>query len=701
MAAFIFAAVFFVYCRTLNPVFHSDDSPETIACSCTLGIQHPPGYPLPTLTGRIFSIAMPGNRGFAVNLQAAMAGAAACVLLFLIMSAVLYDKNRPLESHAAAASSAFCLAFGLTMWSQSLSAKGGIYSLNAALLLGIVYSLIKWEGTKKMKFLYLAAYIYGLSLANHWESMAVATPALALYAATIFTGDGHYKKAKILTAACFVVPGVLTYAYLILRARSGAYLNWGDPSDFDRLLWVLRRAEYSATEQARDIAVASRQFARAGMNVLSEFTMAGLMLAAAGVYCFYKRLNRRLLVFLGALFLTITVGLSLYFNLGEEKLWIMDVFFLPAYAVLAALAGAGMFFIMSKAGKSALKPATVMLMAAALPAWLFASNFSRADQAGNYYSYDFGKNIIRSIATPGIAMLEGDYSVMPLMYLEYVENKVHFCPVRTEFISVPWGVRNIRDNWPDIKMNAPVNASFGDRIRDIVESNYSSREIFVSFFRPDFLEYYPLGNALLFPHGAVMKMGFDGNAELRKNEAILKTLTYRGMLGDGGYMDQTTSLGMSNYSTMFMETGNAFSKAGNDEKAMFYLTRAVAIATDSVKGIALTQLGMLYSKMGKMDEAIESYLTAVKTGPDMAEAYSNMAGVYNNKKEYDMAIAACEKAINIKPGLGDAYNNLAIAWLNKGDREKAEQLMEKASALEPGNEMIRKNLSAIKALVKQ
>jgi hypothetical protein len=379
----------------------------------------------------------------------------------------------------------------------------------------------------------------------------------------------------------------------------------------------------------------------------------------------------------------------------------MDVFFIPAYAVLAALAGAGIFLLTDKIGEGALKPAAIILTAAALPVWLFASNFSRANQGENYYAYDFGKNIIRSIDTPGIAMLEGDYSVMPLMYLEYVEKKVDFCPVTTEFLSVPWSVRKIRDNWPDIKMNAPAGASFGDKIRDIVESNYSSREIFVSVFRPDFSEYYPQGNALLFPHGAVMKMGFDGNAELRSNEVILKTLTYRGMLGDGGYMDQTTSLGMSNYSSIFMETGNAFSKAGNDEKALFYLTRAVAIATGSVKGIALSQLGMLYSKMGKMDEALESYSMAIKTGQDTAEAYSNMAGIYNKKKEYDMAIAACGKAISIKPDLGDAYNNMAIAWFSKGDRGKAVDLMEKALALEPGNEMIKKNLTTIKAWVKQ
>jgi hypothetical protein len=245
-ASILFLALFFVYCRTLNPVFHADDSPETIACSYTLGIQHPPGYPLSTLTGKIFSMIMSGNRGFAVNLQAAAAGSAAAVMLFLIMLGSLGGKNPGPIHYAAAVSSALTFAFGFIFWSQSLSAKGGIYSMNAAMLLGIIYSLMRWDQTGKTRFLYLAAYIYGLSLANHWESMAAASPALAAYAALILAKGWKNNKKYFMKAAAsllFILPGVAAYLYLIIRSRAVAYLNWGDPENLKGLLWVLSRAE--------------------------------------------------------------------------------------------------------------------------------------------------------------------------------------------------------------------------------------------------------------------------------------------------------------------------------------------------------------------------------------------------------------------------------------------------------------------------
>ena len=703
-ASVLFFVLFFVYCRTLNPVFHADDSPETIACSYTLGIQHPPGYPLSTLTGKIFSMIMPGNRGFAVNLQAAAAGSAAAVMLFLIMLGALGGKIPEPVHYAAAVSSALTFAFGLTFWSQSLSAKGGIYSMNAALLLGIIYSLMKWDETGKIRFLNMAAYIYGLSLANHWESMAAASPALAAYAVLILAKDGKHNGKYFIKAAAsllFILPGISAYAYLIIRSRTGAYLNWGDPENLKGLLWVLSRAEYTATDTARDMAVVLRQLSRAGADIFSQFTAFGLLLAAAGAFYLYRKGARRVVVLFGTLFFTITIGLSLYFNLKNEMLWIMDVFFIPAFAALSALAGAGVLLLTGAVKKGFFRQAAVFILAAAMPLWLFASNFRAAGQSGNYYAYDYGKNIIKSVDTPAIVMLEGDYAVIPMMYFKYVEKGVDFCPVTTILLNAAWDVENLKKRCPGIVMNFTDDAPLSGKIRGLAESNYRNSGIYTSVFRSAFASYYPEGNAVLLPHGAVMKMDLDKKAGLVRDECILKTLSYRGLVGAGRAMDPTTSLGMSNYSSSYMETGNAFSSINMNEKALYYLIRADAVATDRSKGLALTNLGVLYSKLGRTGEALDCYLRAVNADPGAAEAYSNMAGIYNDKKEFEKSIEACSAALKIKPDFPDAYNNMAIAYFNSGDRAAAVEFMEKAAGLDPADERVRKNLEAMKAQVKQ
>jgi len=61
LAGLVFILLFGFYAHGVNPTFNADDSPETAACAATLGIQHPPGYPLHLLVGRLFVMALPGN----------------------------------------------------------------------------------------------------------------------------------------------------------------------------------------------------------------------------------------------------------------------------------------------------------------------------------------------------------------------------------------------------------------------------------------------------------------------------------------------------------------------------------------------------------------------------------------------------------------------------------------------------------------
>src|SRR2546422_654600 len=88
-ACTVFLAGLGLYVGTLSPVFQGDDSPETTAACVTLGIQHPPGYPLQTLAGRVASLCPLGNPGWRVNLAAAAWGAMALGVLFLALVRLL------------------------------------------------------------------------------------------------------------------------------------------------------------------------------------------------------------------------------------------------------------------------------------------------------------------------------------------------------------------------------------------------------------------------------------------------------------------------------------------------------------------------------------------------------------------------------------------------------------------------------------
>ena len=60
LSSFFVLLIMLFLLAKISPSFNADDSPETVTAQYTLGIQNPPGYPLNTLTGKIFS----GQPGF-------------------------------------------------------------------------------------------------------------------------------------------------------------------------------------------------------------------------------------------------------------------------------------------------------------------------------------------------------------------------------------------------------------------------------------------------------------------------------------------------------------------------------------------------------------------------------------------------------------------------------------------------------------
>ncbi|MFP4465605.1 MAG: protein O-mannosyl-transferase family [Candidatus Goldiibacteriota bacterium] len=699
ISVLIFLMVFGVYVSTLNSVFHANDSPETAACAYTLGIQHPPGYPLSSLTGKIFTFLKAGNPGMRISVQAAFFGAAACVLFFRIMVIVLsfngIKKNiRNFVSFAVV----LIPAFSYTFWSEALSAKGGIYTLNAFMLGAVIYSLFLWERKGEIKYFYLAAFLYGVSLGNHWVSMAAAAPALAVYAYMVIK-EKKIKNSfkKISTAAAFVVPGIMIYLYLIIRSNNGAYLNWGDPAGLKQLLWVFFREEYTSMETARDAATVISQGKRAAVLLWTQLSAAGFLLFAAGAAASLKMKNKKVFILPGIVIAVFTGILTVYFNLKEEMIWIMDVFMIPVYmamTVFIACAGALIMRHLEKKGKTAAGAAGIMILS--VPLFLAAGNYKKADQSRYFYAYDYGMNLIKSIDTPGLAFLEGDFNVMPQMYFRHVEKKADFCPVTTIFLYVNWGLKNVKNECPGIKITSEKKDPLTKKINDIINSNYAEKEIFVSVFRKVFQEFYPRSAGVLAPSGLVMRMHPDRKGSLDKAEVNFRKMSYRNLIHDRLFLNNTTEFCISNYSSAFMETGNAYRSLGRRERALYYMKKAVGFAVQPNLAQSLTHLGIAYSDAGRYEKAVETYEKALEIDPEVIEARSNMIGVLNNMKRYDEAVEKGLEALKYNDNFSEIYNNLGIAYYYKGNKKKAVETLEKAVSLAPDNPMARQNLKAVK-----
>lgn len=90
MGLLVFLISFTVYLMTLAPTVYVGDSGELIAASYTLGIPHPPGYPLFTILGKIFITFIPiGSIAYRVNLLSAFFASSTVLLLYFFLNKLI------------------------------------------------------------------------------------------------------------------------------------------------------------------------------------------------------------------------------------------------------------------------------------------------------------------------------------------------------------------------------------------------------------------------------------------------------------------------------------------------------------------------------------------------------------------------------------------------------------------------------------
>ena len=82
---------------------------------------------------------------------------------------------------------------------------------------------------------------------------------------------------------------------------------------------------------------------------------------------------------------------------------------------------------------------------------------------------------------------------------------------------------------------------------------------------------------------------------------------------------------------------------------------------------------------GKRDEAAVALCTIIEKNPDFYDAYESLGMIYYKMGRLDQAIEWMERLAALRPDDAMAHTNLSVFYMKKGDKEKAE--VEKAKAV--------------------
>ncbi|MDZ7343531.1 MAG: DUF2723 domain-containing protein, partial [candidate division KSB1 bacterium] len=159
---------FLVYVYYLCPTIAAGDTGELITCAKILGIPHPPGYPLFTLIGRIFSYLPIHSVAWRVNLSSAVFCSLACLFVYLSLF-------RLTANLWASLTGALGLALSRFFWHYAEVAE--VFPLHLFLTALLTYFLILMQTTagenqqdrypQTVKYFWAASFFFGLALTNH------------------------------------------------------------------------------------------------------------------------------------------------------------------------------------------------------------------------------------------------------------------------------------------------------------------------------------------------------------------------------------------------------------------------------------------------------------------------------------------------------------------------------------------------------
>jgi len=109
--------------------------------------------------------------------------------------------------------------------------------------------------------------------------------------------------------------------------------------------------------------------------------------------------------------------------------------------------------------------------------------------------------------------------------------------------------------------------------------------------------------------------------------------------------------------------------------------------------MAYSNLGLTYSRLGRVDEAIAQYQRALAINPDDEKAHSNLGGALLQQGRVDEAIAQLQKALAIAPNVANFHYNLGNALLRQGRVDEAIAQFQKALAIAPNVVQFQKALA--------
>ena len=406
-AGLVALALFALYAATASRTVAMEDDGLFILSSYFLGIEHPPGYPLFTLIGHLFTYWPFGSVAYRVHLASALFGALTCGAAWLCARSLIAGR---LPAYLAA----FALGVSPVFWSQAVIAE--VYTLNSFFFLVLMFMGLQSRDGRLLPWM---ALVFGLSLSNHYPLMLLVAPAFVV----LLWPLRREMLRRFGALSWLVILGLLPYVWMVRRSWAALPISFDGPLEtIQEIVFFLNRSGYAGVDHSLSAGWIDRVkfFQFLGGQLLLQFAVVGTLLAAAGFAVQWRVLGRRTGAFLTIAFLmpSAVLVMLLGFDYDSMRAHIFHVYPLPAYAVGALWMALGFAWAMQR---FAWRPSYAALAAAALLALVFGVG-ARTNLLPNDWGARYAKAVLNVLPKDAVVIVLGDPDLAPIAYFHMIEN---------------------------------------------------------------------------------------------------------------------------------------------------------------------------------------------------------------------------------------------------------------------------------------
>lgn len=590
----------------IAPSYIAGDSPETIMAFNFLGIQHPPGYVLDTMLGKIFLLIPVGNIMFRAAIMAMIFNMLTAFVIFNIILIIFQKEEKNYKIYfTATAASAFYL-FSNSVFIQGITAKGSVYTLQSFLISMIFLSLFQIK--RSNKYLYLSTFLFALSLGNHWQSSVALFPAMVL---SLFIINGKINLRSWLKCFLFLLIGISVCIYLIVRKTN---LIWNNVLNLNNLIWFLSRAQYAHHEHPHIFSIIDsfRLLKYYFSGILPEqYPLFLVFVLFPGSALLLWKLKKYGYVFIAAFVCYLSGILFVSTEIGQE--WVDKQFI--TYIIFVSIFISFFFYWIINLLKISKTMTSILFISIFLLLYINLPDYSRY-----FLSYDYVNNLTLDLPKGCLFFTEGDINSFGAFYKQHID-KNDLNTIAVGFLTFQWYREQImRNNFESIVIPEKGRAfNLADDIKNIMSAN-KNKEIYSSSFSSNDLLIYPK-----IPVGITCKILIDKDQTQIDPYLPYRFYAYRGIFDNKiVYDDFSKMLVLSTYEKCLAQLGDNFGNKGNIDQALFFYNHAFLFSKEDSLA---TNIGICYLQKGEATKSEEYLDEALRLNPKFVTAYYYKAAV--------------------------------------------------------------------------